>query len=156
MIGHGFGSGGPAESWAAERGLAAGITFVGPLPHDQVLDYLANADILVHPALEESFELTMAEALLTGVPAIGGAHSGGVPWTLDYNRAGRLVDVRSKSSLAGAMVELAEDGATRSRLARAGAELARQRHDPEHLITAIEAQLDAAAHDHRAKTDWTG
>jgi hypothetical protein len=54
------------------------------------------------------------------------------------------------------MVELAEDGATRSRLARAGAELARQRHDPEHLITAIEAQLDAAAHDHRAKTDWTG
>jgi glycosyltransferase involved in cell wall biosynthesis len=155
MIGHGLGPGGPAESWATERGLAAGITFVGPLPHDQVLDYLANVDILVHPALEESFGLTMAEAQLTGVPAIGGAHSGGVPWTLDYNRAGRLVDVRSKSSLAAAMVDLAEDAATRSRLARAGAELARQRHDPERLITAIEALLDAAAHDRRTKTDRT-
>ena len=46
------------------------------------------------------------------------------------------------------MRELALDYATRSRLARAGADLARQRHDPERLITSIEALLDAAAHDH--------
>jgi glycosyltransferase involved in cell wall biosynthesis len=155
MIGHGLGPGGPAESWAAERGLADGITFVGPLPHDRVLDSLATADILVHPSLEESCCMVIAEAQLAGVAVIGGAHSGGVPWQLDYNRAGRLVDVRSTSGLAGAMRELALDSATRSRLARAGADLARQRHDPERLITAIEAQLDAAAHDHRAKTDRT-
>jgi len=156
MIGHGLGPGGPAESWAVERGLADGITFIGPLPHDRVLDSLATADILVHPSLEESFGMAIAEAQLAGVAVIGGAHSGGVPWTLDYNRAGRLVDVRSTSSLAGAMRELALDSATRSRLARAGADLARQRHDPERLITAIEALLDAAAHDHQAKTDRTG
>ena len=155
MIGHGFGPGGPAESWAAERGLAAGITFVGPLPHDRVLDFLETTDILVHPSLEESFGMTIAEAQLAGVAVIGGAHSGAVPWTLDYNRAGRLVDVRSTSSLAEAMRELALDHATRSRLARAGADLARQRHDPERLITSIEALLDAAARDHRARTDRT-
>ena len=155
MIGHGLGPGGPAESWAVERGLAAGITFVGPLPHDGVLDSLDTADILVHPSLEESFGMTIAEAQLAGVAVIGGAHSGAVPWTLDYNRAGRLVDVRSTSSLAGAMRELALDHATRSRLARAGADLARQRHDPERLITPIEALLDAAAHGRRAKTDRT-
>jgi glycosyltransferase involved in cell wall biosynthesis len=155
MIGHGLGPGGPAESWAADRGLADGITFVGPLPHDRVLDSLDTADILVHPSLEESFSLVIAEAQLAGVAVIGGAHSGGVPWTLDYNRAGRLVDVRSTSSLAGAMRELALDSATRSRLARAGADLARQRHDPGRLITAIEVLLDAAAHDHRTKTDRT-
>jgi glycosyltransferase involved in cell wall biosynthesis len=156
MIGHGFGPGGPAESWAAERGLADGITFVGPLPNDRVLDFLDTTDILVHPSLEESFGMTIAEAQLAGVAVIGGAHSGAVPWTLDYNRAGRLVDVRSTSSLAGAMRELALDSATRSRLARAGADLARQRHDPERLITSIEVLLDAAAHDHHAKTDGTG
>jgi glycosyltransferase involved in cell wall biosynthesis len=156
MIGHGFGVGGPAESWAAEHGLAAGITFVGPLSHDQVLDSLATADILVHPALEESCCMVIAEAQLAGVAVIGGAHSGGVPWQLDYNRAGRLVDVRSTSSLAGAMRELALDSATQSSLARAGADLARQRHDPERLITAIEALLDAAAHERRTKTDRTG
>jgi glycosyltransferase involved in cell wall biosynthesis len=156
MIGRGFGPGGPAESWAAERGLgAAGITFVGPLPHDRVLDSLATADILVHPSLEESFAMPIAEAQVAGVAVIGGAHSGAVPWTLDYNRADRLADVRSTSSLAGAMRELALDHATRSRLARAGADRARQRRDPERLITPIEALLDAAAHDHRAKTDRT-
>jgi glycosyltransferase involved in cell wall biosynthesis len=155
MIGHGFGPGGPAECWAAERGLGAGITFVGPLPNDRVLDFLDTTDILVHPSLEESFGMTLAEAQLAGVAVIGGAHSGEVPWTLDYNRAGRLVDVRSTSGLAGAMRELALDHAARSRLARAGADLARQRHDPERLITAIEAQLDAAALGHRAKTDRT-
>jgi glycosyltransferase involved in cell wall biosynthesis len=155
MVGRGFGPGGPAESWAARRGLAVGITFVGPLSHDRVLDSLATADILVHPSLEESCCMVIAEAQLAGVAVIGGAHSGGVPWQLDYNRAGRLADVRSTSSLAGAMRELALDHATRSRLALAGADLARQRHDPERLITLIEALLDAVAHDHRAKTDRT-
>jgi glycosyltransferase involved in cell wall biosynthesis len=156
MIGHGLGPGGPAESWAAERGLADGISFVGPLPHDRVLDSVATADILVHPSLEESFGMVIAEAQLAGVAVIGGAHSGGVPWTLDYNRAGRLVDVRKTASLAGAMRELALDSATRSRLARAGADLAQRRYDPERLITSIEALLEEAAHDHQAKTDRTG
>jgi glycosyltransferase involved in cell wall biosynthesis len=156
IIGHGSGPGGPAESWAEERGLSAGITFHGQLPNDRVLDFLDTTDILVHPALEESCCMVIAEAQLAGVAVIGGADSGGVPWQLDYNRAGRLVDVRSTSSLARAMRELALDSATRSRLARAGADLARQRHDPERLITAIETQLHAAAHDHRAKTYRTG
>jgi glycosyltransferase involved in cell wall biosynthesis len=156
MIGHGLGPGGPAERWAAERGQADGITFVGPLPHDRVLDYLATADILVHPSLEESCCMVIAEAQLAGVAVIGGSHSGGVPWQLDYNRAGRLVDVRRTVNLARAMSELALDSATRSRLAHAGADLAQQRHDPERLITSIEALLDVAAHDHQAKTDRTG
>jgi glycosyltransferase involved in cell wall biosynthesis len=156
MIGHGLGPGGPAESWAAERGLADGISFVGPLPRDRVLDSLATADILVHPSLEESFGMVIAEAQLAGVAVIGGTHSGGVPWTLDYNRAGRLVDVRKSASLAGAMRELALDSATRSRLARAGSDLAQRRYDPERLITSIEALLEEAAHDHQAKTDRSG
>ncbi|HZK75036.1 MAG TPA: glycosyltransferase family 4 protein [Clostridia bacterium] len=156
MIGHGLGPGGPAESWAAERGLADGISFVGPLPHDQVLNSLASADILVHPSLEESFGMGIVEAQLAGVAVIGGAHSGAVPWILDYNRAGRLVDVRKTASLAGAMRELALDSATRSRLARAGADLARRRSDPERLITSIEAVLEETAHDDRTKTDRIG
>jgi glycosyltransferase involved in cell wall biosynthesis len=155
MIGHGFEPGGPAESWAAERFLTDGIMFVGPLTHDLVLDSLARADILVHPALEESCCMVIAEAQLSGVAVIGGAHSGGVPWQLDYNRAGRLVDVQTTSSLAKAMKELALDAATRSRLVRDGADLARKRHDQERLITSIEALLLMAAYDHRVEPGRT-
>ena len=156
MIGHGFGPGGPAERWAAEHGLTDRVTFVGPLPHNRVLDALAAVDILVHPALEESAPMVIAEAQLAGVAVIGGSHSGGVPWALDYDQAGRLVDVRRPSSLAAAMRELALDSTTRSRLARAGADLARHRHDPERLITSIEALLDAATRDRPTKTDRIG
>jgi len=156
MIGYGLGPGGPAESWAAERGLADGITFVGPLPHDRVLDFVAATDILVHPSLEESCCMVIAEAQLAGVAVIGGAHSGGVPWQLDYNRAGRLVDVRRGSSLAEAMKELALDSATRLRLARAGADIAQRRHDPEQVIASVESLLEEAAHDRRTKTDRIG
>jgi glycosyltransferase involved in cell wall biosynthesis len=155
MFGTGFEPGGLAENWANERGLADGITFVGWLPHDQVLDDLATFDILVHPSLEESGCMSIAEAQLAGVAVIGGAHSGGVPWSLDYNRAGRLVDVRKTADLAGAMTELALDSGARSRLALAGAALAHQRHDPERLITSIEALLESAAHDPRTKSDRT-
>jgi len=145
MIGHGFGPGGPAERWAAERHIAVGITFVGPLPHELVLDALTRADILVHPSLEESYGMAIGEAQLVGVPVIGGASSGGVPWTLDYNQAGRLVDVRSSTSIAAAMVELALDSAAWSRLARAGADLVRRRHDPDRLIDSTEKLLIATA-----------
>jgi glycosyltransferase involved in cell wall biosynthesis len=145
MIGQGFGPGGPAERWAAERHIAEGITFVGPLPHELVLDALTKADILVHPALEESYGMAIGEAQLAGVPVIGGASCGGVPWALDYNHAGRLVDVRSASSIGAAMVELALDPTERSRLARAGEDLVRLRHDPDRLIGSIEALLIATA-----------
>src|SRR5664280_2964806 len=74
MIGYGLGPGGPAESWAAERGLADGISFVGPLPHDQVLNSLASADILVHPSLEESFGMGIVEAQLAGVAVLSLIH----------------------------------------------------------------------------------
>lgn len=147
LIGHGSGPGGPAERWAAGRGLTDGITFVGPLSHDLVLATLAKSDILVHPSLEESCCMVIAEAQLAGLAVIGGAHSGGVPWQLDYNRAGRLVDVRTPSHLSRAMKELALDLPARSRMSRAGAELAQRRHDPDRLITSIENLLDATAHD---------
>ena len=43
------------------------------------------------------------------------------------------------------MVELALDCAARSRLARAGVDLVRQRHDPDRVIDCIEALLIATA-----------
>jgi glycosyltransferase involved in cell wall biosynthesis len=54
------------------------------------------------------------------------------------------------------MRELALDSATRSRLARAGSDLAQRRYDPERLITSIEALLEEVAYDCRATTDRTG
>jgi glycosyltransferase involved in cell wall biosynthesis len=149
MIRQGYGPHGPTELWAAERGVATRNTFIGPLPNDRVLEY--QPDILVHPSLEESLCMSIAEAQLAEVAAMGIIDSGGVP---DYNRARRLADIHSMTSLTGAMIELAENAATRSSLACPGANLAQKRHVPIRLITATESLLNVAAHDSRTKCNW--
>ena len=97
---------GPAAAWARERGLDVGVRFVGRVPHADVLARVDAADVLVHPALEESFGMVLVEAMARGTPVVGGARSGAVPWVLDRGRAGRLVDVRRPEAVAAATAGL--------------------------------------------------
>ena len=115
MFGEGHGPTGAAERWAAERGLSAGIEFRGEIPYRQLLQALAEqVDLLVHPALEESFCMVLAEAMALGIPVIGGQASGAVPWTLDGGQAGVLADVSRARVLSAAMLDLARDAAART------------------------------------------
>lgn len=121
MFGIGYGPQQEACRWALRRGLAEGIEFVGPLSHDILMQRLAkDIDILVHPALEESFGIPLIEAMAMGIPVIGGQNSGAVPYVLDQGRAGLLVDVRSPRALAEAMLHLIDDPTERKQLSLAG------------------------------------
>ena len=128
MYGPGYGPGEGASVWAAAHGLDAGVEFAGTVPHPELMVALkSSVDVLVHPALEESFCMAIAEAMACGIAVIGGEKSGGVASTLDEGRAGRLVDVRSAGAVASAMVELAQDAALREKLATAAHASAQQR-----------------------------
>lgn len=130
LIGAGAEPGGPAESWARARRAAEHVRFLGPMPNAALLDHVTErAHALVHPSLEESFSFTLAEAMIRGVPVIGGRFSGGVPFTLGDGRAGRLADVRSAPDLADAMREFVERPTRRLELARAGLDFAREHFD---------------------------
>ena len=94
MFGAGYEMNGEAFQWAAQRGLEAGVEFVGNLPRDQLLCRLKEqADILLHPALHESFSLTAAEAMALRIPVIAGKQSTGVREVLGFGEGGVLVDV---------------------------------------------------------------
>ena len=80
------------------------MEFIGRIPYSQLLDGLATADVLVHPSLEETFGMSIAEAMALGVPVIGGAHSGAVPWVV--GEGGILTDVTSAEAIEQAMFEL--------------------------------------------------
>ena len=110
LVGSGYERGGPAEAWATRASLSAGLQFMGPLEYSTVLRVVEDADIMIHPSLEESFGMTLVEAISVGTPVIGGERSGAVPWVLHEGRAGLLVDVRSPKSIAGAMMRLSQDG----------------------------------------------
>jgi glycosyltransferase involved in cell wall biosynthesis len=125
LIGRGFEPGGPAAKWAAARGAAAGVLFLGHQSHADVLRHLReHTDAFVHPTLEESFGSSILEAMSQRLPVIAGADSGAVPCILDAGRVGMLVDVTSPESLCSGMEKVMTDKVLRERYARDGYERA--------------------------------
>jgi glycosyltransferase involved in cell wall biosynthesis len=121
MFGYGHGPGEEGQLWASEHGIETGIEFVGQIPYAKVMDRLAaEVDVLVHPALEESFGMTLIEAMALSLPVIGGNNSGAVPWVLDYGKAGMLVDVKDSAEMTEAMLYLANNVEARKELGQRG------------------------------------
>ena len=108
VIGAGLGPGDIGERWALKKGLYKNVDFRGHLIHTECLEVLRNeADIFVHASLEESFCMTLVEAMASGLPVIGGRDSGAVPWVLDNGEAGALADASNPDDVAKKMIMLA-------------------------------------------------
>jgi glycosyltransferase involved in cell wall biosynthesis len=125
MFGDGHESGGPAEIWSRSQRLVDGVNFVGSQPYQTLMTRLAeSADVLVHPSHEEAHCMAVTEAMAMAIPVIGGRNSGGIPWALNYGKAGLLVDVESASSMALGMHTLLEDDGLRSTLSQSAHQMA--------------------------------
>ncbi|WP_319020242.1 glycosyltransferase family 4 protein [Streptomyces peucetius] len=144
LIGGGHGPGGQAERWALSHGLADGVTFVGAMPAEQVLAAMDTADVFVAPTLEESFGMTVLEAMARGLPVVAGRSSGAVPWLLDLGRAGELVDVRRPKSISQGVVRLAKNADLRAQLSQQALARARLFAWP-NVVPAYEAEYEQVA-----------
>lgn len=117
-----FGAGlGPDEATAHTwrlRAPAGSIQFLGAQPHHRVLRALSEAEVLLHPSLEESFGAVLAEALAIGVPVVAGRSSGAVPWVV--GEAGCLVDVRQPAAIQAALAMLLDHAPRAARLGEQG------------------------------------
>ncbi len=109
LVGNSFSQGEAAEQWASEHKLSQGVSYLGPIPHSEVLELLGEVDLLIHPSREEAFGMTLLEAMARGTPVIGGYDSGAVPWVLGYGKAGILVDVTSPNRIAEEAVSILTD-----------------------------------------------
>lgn len=107
LYGPDFGPEERAHEWAKARGIEDAFIFHGWTPYAKVMADLSQLDLLIHPALEESFGMTIAEAMALGVPVIAGKDSGAVPWVLGFeNGGGALVDVRSPDEIARTAIDI--------------------------------------------------
>jgi glycosyltransferase involved in cell wall biosynthesis len=126
VFGAGFAAGEVAHRWAVSEGLAHGVHFHGRVSHAALLREVAEFDVLLHPSLEESFGVVIAEAMALGLPIVAGRASGAVPWVVGASADGvaacaLLVDVRSAEEICAALAEVFDNGYT----ARSAAGVAR-------------------------------
>ena len=106
LYGQDFGAGQTAESWANKKSCTEGMVFHGAIPHRKLMDAISNSDLLLHPALEESFGLSIAEAMSMGLPVVAGEASGAVPWVV--GDGGVLCDVREENAIYQAIEQVLE------------------------------------------------
>jgi L-malate glycosyltransferase len=145
VFGHEHGEGEAAHRWWQQSGLAGQVNFVGGVAHEQILAAMAQGDVFMHAALEESFGAVLAEALASGLPVVAGAASGAVPWVV--GGAGRLVDVTQPASIAAALHGLLTDAAESSRLGHAGCQRVRSMFGAEAVTVAYEKLYEIARSD---------
>lgn len=149
VMGIDYGPEGKAASWAKAQGLTQGVNFMGMQPYHVLLAKLAEFDLLLHPSLEETFGMSIAEAMSLGIPVVGGQTSGAVPWVI--GAAGRLVDVRSPGAIAQAAIELLQDEEALAQLGAQAKSNTLERFSPGAVAAAYEVHyLRVAAEAHGA------
>lgn len=120
LIGNGLDAEGKLAVWARHKGFHANVRFLGPQSREKVARLLHQSAVHVHSSLEESFGLTLIEAMSAGLPVIAGSTSGATSWVLDEGRCGVLVDMRNVDEMSTAMLSLISDQEQQQKLAEAG------------------------------------
>jgi glycosyltransferase involved in cell wall biosynthesis len=126
LVGDGMGSQGLAHAFAERNGLDTNVRFIGSIRHQDVLEEVARARIVLHCSLEESFGMSVLEAMALGTPVVGGSSSGNVPYLLEHGRAGVLCDMRAPQDIAESLVSLLGDAARWASLSREAEKRARR------------------------------
>jgi L-malate glycosyltransferase len=139
MFGLDYEPDGPAQRWAVQHHLAEAVSFIGPLPYQELFTRVgAEVDILVHPSLNETFSMTILECLAMRKPVIVGLQTSGMREMLGEG-GGIFADVRDPSSVAQAMIRLARDSDLRNQVALFGFERASRLYRLESVMDRYEA-----------------
>jgi len=91
IYGNDFGNNEAAQRSCDSHDISSGMIFHGAVTHKQLIEQLNDLDLLLHPSLEESFGVVIAEAMALGLPIVAGKNSGAVPWVIDYDETSNLV-----------------------------------------------------------------
>jgi glycosyltransferase involved in cell wall biosynthesis len=102
---------------AVVEGIAARLSFAGPLTGDMLENAYGTADLLVSASHSESYGMVVTEALAHGVPVLATAVGGvaeALGQTVDGSLPGRLVSPRNPAAMSVALREWLDDAALRA------------------------------------------
>lgn len=86
-----------------------GITFLEPVPHDQIPDILNCADVFILCSLYEGMPTVVLEALACGVPVVA-TDVGDVSCVVKDKETGFLVKERNRSQISDGLLKVIERG----------------------------------------------
>jgi colanic acid/amylovoran biosynthesis glycosyltransferase len=98
---------------AKDLGIQDRVRFLGPKPHQEVIGYLSQADVFLHPCVTaehgdmEACPIVLQEAMAAGLLAVSTHHSG-IPELIDSGKSGFLVPERDTESLSRRLEDIAD------------------------------------------------
>lgn len=110
---------------------------------------IANADLLVSAARQETFGLTVAEAMASGTPVVA-TRSGGPQEIIEHMISGVLVPVDDAESLAQAIVDVLTDPGLARRLSQNAARRINEAFTLEKYISSIQEGILQSVKSHTA------
>ena len=113
------------ESMIKKHKVKDYVTFVGPVAHENIADYLSVADVFVFPSLSDSrlgtegFGLAAVEALAVGTPTVA-TNIGGIVDIIKDKETGLLVSQKNSKAIAEKVNLILSDDALRQKLSIQG------------------------------------
>ena len=123
------------------------MTWTGQRPDVHAI--MAALDLYALPSLEESFPLSILEAMAAGLPVVA-TTVGGVPECVADGETGLLVPPADSDRLADAIIQLATDPLRRTEMGRAGRRRVLERFSAESQTRCIEEVFAGAAQRRRS------
>lgn len=111
--------------YVEQNNLSSYVTFRGALDNEELKRELSECSIFVFPSKEESFGIVLAEAEACGKPIVA-SNIGGIPYVVDDNRTGFLVEYGDINSLVDKILMLLEDKDLRINMGYMGRKKARE------------------------------
>ena len=113
------------ETLAASLGMAVGqdVVFAGAVPEEELPAHYALGNVYMHTGREESFGLSVIEALGLGLPVVS-VNEGGPCDTVQHGKSGYLVPA-TPQALGSAAADLLVDPQAAREMGRAGAAFVR-------------------------------
>lgn len=131
------------EEWVTRLGLNDRVEFHGS--RLQVLEALQKSDLLLCTSVNESFGLTVAEALACGVPAVA-SNVGGVPEVLTDGENGFLAPVGEIQQFAEKALQILTDPQLATRFREQGRERIKQKFDSQKITRQYEELYQRVIH----------
>jgi glycosyltransferase involved in cell wall biosynthesis len=136
-----------------ERDLNSVVTFAGF--QSNVLEYMADFDVVVLPSILEGFGIVLLEAMAMGKPVVA-SRVGGIPEAVEDSVTGILVPPANSRKLAEALVVLLENSTLRQSMGEAGRARVETLFSLERTIKEIECCYNHILSQSRSEKPHTG